>query len=183
MLNRIAEGRSVDPDFMRRYKIKRMGKDKDDIFWQLGKIHGLENLALVPDEDLESAAGNPMILQQLCDKANDEAKVHNPVSFDKAVENIRDDMEQYKAIVDGMFPGKVYEPSDRKKLLALPFLLSKRTELPTPKFGQKEYDLFTTMYGKDWNHYEGVNFDPEEKITEFNYEQFINKHLLKNMDT
>ena len=26
-------------------------------------------------------------------------------------------------------------------------------------------------------------FDPEEKITEFNYEKFINKHILKSMDT
>jgi len=82
-----------------------------------------------------------------------------------------------------MHPGKEYEVSDRKKLLALPFLLSKRVELPEPKYGQKEYDLFTTMYGKDWNHYKDVNFDPEEKITEFNYERFINKHLLKNLDT
>ena len=33
MLNRIAEGKAVDPDFARRFKVKRMGKDKDDIFW------------------------------------------------------------------------------------------------------------------------------------------------------
>jgi hypothetical protein len=39
------------------------------------------------------------------------------------------------------------------------------------------------MYGVDWNTYEGVNFDPEEKITEFNYEKFINKQILKSWDT
>jgi len=72
MLNRIADGRGVDGDFARKFQVKRMGKDKDDIFWNLGKIHGLENLAFVKDEDLAQANGNPMILQQLCDKANDE---------------------------------------------------------------------------------------------------------------
>lgn len=39
------------------------------------------------------------------------------------------------------------------------------------------------MYGKPWNAYEGIKFDPEEKITEFNYEYFLPKHLLKSMDT
>ena len=55
MLNRIADGRGVDENFMKKFKIKRMGKDKDDIFWQIGKIHGLENLAYVSDEDLKAA--------------------------------------------------------------------------------------------------------------------------------
>lgn len=39
------------------------------------------------------------------------------------------------------------------------------------------------MFDKEWNTYEGVKFDPEEKITEFNYEKFIHKQILKNMDT
>lgn len=183
MLNRIADGREIDADVMNRYRIKRMGKDKNDIFWQLGKVHGLENIAFVKDEDLKLAQGNPLMLQHLCDKANDASKPSGPVSFDKAVENMREGMDAYRNMVDNMYPGKVYEPSDRKKLLALPFLLHKRSENPEPKYGQKEYDLFKKIYGKDWNHYQNVMFDPEEKITEFNYEKFINKHLLKNVDT
>lgn len=55
MLNRIADGKGVDENFMKHYKIKRMGKDKDDIFWQIGKVHGLENIAHVSDEDLRQA--------------------------------------------------------------------------------------------------------------------------------
>ena len=50
MLTRISEGRSVDPNFQKNFKIKRMGKDKDDLFWQFGKIHGLENIALLTKE-------------------------------------------------------------------------------------------------------------------------------------
>jgi hypothetical protein len=73
--------------------------------------------------------------------------------------------------------------SDRKKLLSLPFYMSKRAEKPTPKKGQKEWDLFKEMYGVEWNYYDHLKFDTEEKITEFNYEKFIPKNVLKKMDT
>lgn len=33
MLNRMNQGKSVDERFAKNFKIKRMGKDKDDIFW------------------------------------------------------------------------------------------------------------------------------------------------------
>lgn len=68
--------------------------------------------------------------------------------------------------------------SDRKKLLAFPFYLAKRGELPAPKKGQKEWDLFTELHGKSWDHYAGLEFDPEDKITEFNYENHIPKYVL-----
>jgi len=49
--------------------------------------------------------------------------------------------------------------SDRKKLLALPFYLSKRSQDPVPKRGQLEYELFRELTGKEWNHYDHVNID------------------------
>lgn len=76
-----------------------------------------------------------------------------------------------------------FYPSDRKKLLAFPFLLSKRTEFPEPKEGQKEWKIFKDLYGNNWNDFEGIIFDPEEKITEFNYENFLSPHQLSGMDT
>jgi len=39
-----------------------LGKDKDDIFWSIGKIHGLENLANVDDDKLCATGGDPMQL-------------------------------------------------------------------------------------------------------------------------
>ena len=33
-----------------RMRIRRMGKDLDNIFWHFGKIHGLENIAYIDDE-------------------------------------------------------------------------------------------------------------------------------------
>lgn len=62
MLNRFAEGKWVDPAFSSKFKIKRMGKDKDDIFWAFGKIHGLENIALCSLEEVEATGGDPLKL-------------------------------------------------------------------------------------------------------------------------
>lgn len=90
-------------------------------------------------------------------------------------------MNEYKSQIDGR--KLEFYSSDRKKLLAFPFLLSKRAELPEPKQGQKEWNIFKELYGREWNHFDGVIFDPEEKITEFNYENYINPHILKTMDT
>jgi len=88
MLNRIAEGREVDQNFANKFRIKRMGKDRNDVFWQLGKIHGLENLAFVSDDEIEACQGNPQKLQQLVDRVNDSAKPLPPATFDKLIEEL-----------------------------------------------------------------------------------------------
>ena len=43
-------------------------------------------------------------------------------------------MQLYKQAVDST-GNKEFAPSDRKKLLSLPFYLSKRNELPSPRKG------------------------------------------------
>ena len=74
-------------------------------------------------------------------------------------------------------------PSDRKKLLALPFYLAKRQEDPTPRHGQDSYKLFKDLTGEDWNAHARTVFDQETKITEFDYENYLNPELIKNLDT
>lgn len=44
-------------------------------------------------------------------------------------------LAEYKRVVDEIDAKKEFNPSDKKKLLALPFLLSKRTALPEPRYG------------------------------------------------
>jgi hypothetical protein len=73
-------------------------------------------------------------------------------------------------------------PSDRKKLLALPFYLAKRQQLPEPRRGQKEFELFEELTGKSWYHDKNIEFDQEKKITEFDYENYIPAEILKNLD-
>lgn len=73
--------------------------------------------------------------------------------------------------------------TDRKKLLALPFYMMKRQELPEPKKGQAEWDLFEEMFGQPWNADKDVTIDNEEKITEFNYEKFLPQEVIDRYDT
>ena len=127
------------------------------------------------------ACNGPWELQVLLNEVNDLPKPLPSQSFDKLVERVHQSMQSYKGAIDS-YP-KDFQPSDKKKMLALPFLMQKTTELPEPKKGQKEWNLFTTLYGKDYDHFNDLIFDQEEKITEFNYEKFIPKHLLANMDT
>lgn len=73
--------------------------------------------------------------------------------------------------------------SDRKKMLSLPFYLSKREELPEPRRGQFEFKLFEETYGMGWHDDANTDIDEEEKITEFNYEKFIPAEILATLDT
>ena len=58
MVKRISE----KEDMTKIFRIKRSGKDTDDIFWNFGKIHGLENIAYCSDEDINACGGNPYLL-------------------------------------------------------------------------------------------------------------------------
>jgi hypothetical protein len=63
-------------------------------------------------------------------------------------------------------------------MLALPFYMNKRKELPEPRKGQLEYQLFEEIFGMNWDEDVQLNIDPEVKITEFNYEEFIPAEIL-----
>lgn len=89
LLNRIADGRKVDSNYASRLKVKRRGKDKDDIFWQLGKIHGLENIAMVPDEELAKCGGDPLLLQRAVDKYSNGVAPVPAANFDELVEKTK----------------------------------------------------------------------------------------------
>lgn len=71
-------------DISKLFKVKRRGKDADEMFWSFGKIHGLENLAFATDEELYETKGNPVKIQMIADKYdNHRFDVH---SFEHAVE-------------------------------------------------------------------------------------------------
>jgi len=179
----MADGLPVDPDFALKWKIKRMGKDKNDIFWTLGKVHGIENVAFATEEQLQATKGDPFKIQALVDEINDSEKPTPPPTHDSVVSSLNEQLDAYKAVMDKIGKKQQILDSDLKKLLSLPFFLSKRQELPEPKLGQKEWDLFTKMHNSLYNDYENAKFDDEEKITEFNYENYIPKIILDKTDT
>jgi len=63
-------------------------------------------------------------------------------------------------------------------MLALPFYMNKRKELPEPRKGQLECQLFEEIFGMNWDEDVQMNIDTEVKITEFNYEEFIPAEIL-----
>ena len=100
-------------------------------------------------------------------------------SSEEVEDKLRMSLSEYKAQVDKL---NLY-PSDKKKLLSLPFYLAKRSEDPTPREGQSELELFKEMTGSSWYANDRVLYDQETKITEFDYEKYLNPLLLKDVDT
>lgn len=45
-------------------RVRRLGPDADPHYWMFGKIHGLENICFLSDEQLRACAGNPVLLQE-----------------------------------------------------------------------------------------------------------------------
>ena len=61
--------------------------------------------------------------------------------------------------------------------------MAKRAEAPQPRMGQTEMQIFKELTGEDWHADARVGTDTETKITEFDYEKYLNSDLLKNVDT
>jgi hypothetical protein len=73
--------------------------------------------------------------------------------------------------------------SDRKRILSLPIYMSKRSQNPEPLRGQKEFDLFTSLTGKDFTSDFATTLDKEQKITEYDFEKYLNPQLLQRVNS
>ncbi len=54
-----------DPEIMKRLpklQVRRVGRARDDLFNAVGNIHGLENIALLSEEEYKTLAGDPIAL-------------------------------------------------------------------------------------------------------------------------
>jgi len=52
-------------DMTKVFRVKRAGVDLNDIFYSIGKIHGLENIAFCDEDAIAACNGNPCALQKL----------------------------------------------------------------------------------------------------------------------
>lgn len=116
-------------DLGKMFRVKRAGKDKDQMFWSFGKIHGLENIAFADPAEVKATNGNPVKIQRIVDRFEGQALPVN--SVEHLVQELQGALKEYRAKVEGM----EMNPSDKKKVLALPFYLSKRSQLPDPRLG------------------------------------------------
>jgi hypothetical protein len=164
--------------YLKDKRVKRSEKDTDDLFWWFGKIHGLENIAFLSDDDIKRSKGNPIVLQDMVNKVKPSKPPAN--SFDGLVSETMKHLTEYKEQVNKFTLNR----SDRAKLLLLPFQTRKRVQGPAPKKGMWQYELFTELAnGKDWHHYDGIEYDIEPKITIYNYEKHLSPSLLERLDT
>jgi hypothetical protein len=118
--------------------VRRLGKDKNDVFWLIGKIHGLENIVFATEEEIKACKGNPVEMQLLMDKCSERGGEARFGSREEILSEGMESFRKYKEVVNAMGMSE----SDRRKLLALPLYLAKRVELPEPKPGQVEYEMF-----------------------------------------
>lgn len=164
-------------DLSKIFRVKIAGKDKDPMFWSFGKIHGLENIAFADPEEIKATNGNPVKIQKIVNKYDGPNFTIN--SFEHLVDEFHNALANYKKKVESIG----LNSSDQKKLLALPFYMVKRQELPEPRRGQNEFELFKELTGNSWYKFADLETDLEKKITEFDYENYIDPALLKNIDT
>jgi hypothetical protein len=118
-----------DVDVTKLFRVKSNGRDRDPMFWSFGKIHGLENIAFADPNEIKETKGNPVKIQSIINRV--DAPNIQIDSYEHLVQELHTALDAYKVKVDSIG----MNPSDRKKILALPFYLTKRHELPEPKRG------------------------------------------------
>ena len=52
LIGHLAEKYINQVDVGKLYQVRRLGKDLDDTYFMLGKVHGLENIKFIPDDEL-----------------------------------------------------------------------------------------------------------------------------------
>ena len=171
MMDNLALHALKEFDLGKMFRVKRGGKDRDPMFWSFGKVHGLENLAFADEDEIKETKGNPVKLQKIVDRVEGSPlEVH---SYEELMAELQTSLKDYREKVEKM----PMNTSDRKKILSLPFYLAKRSQLPEPRRGQAEFDLFTNLTGANWYSDSTTITDPENKITEFEYENYIDPQL------
>jgi hypothetical protein len=167
-----------DEDIFSKFQVKRSGKDKNDIYWNFGKIHGLENIGLLTEADMAECNGNPVKLQEKLHKIKPTDRP-GYASHEELQHQHTLAMQEYKDHINTLS----LQPSDRKRMLALPYYLSKRQDKPEPQIGQEELKMFEEIYGRSYFFGEKEVMDPVQKITEFDYENHIPQEILAMFDT
>eukprot|EP00345_Euplotes_harpa_P003770 CAMPEP_0168318128 /NCGR_PEP_ID=MMETSP0213-20121227/293_1 /TAXON_ID=151035 /ORGANISM="Euplotes harpa, Strain FSP1.4" /LENGTH=599 /DNA_ID=CAMNT_0008319133 /DNA_START=495 /DNA_END=2294 /DNA_ORIENTATION=- len=159
-------------------RIKRQGKDRDDLLWLFGKIHGLENIALLKKEHIDQINGNPARLQTFINDV--EPSGPTAYSFEEGLRQTKEMIAKYKEALGELNLTR----SDRTKMLALPFFCHRRVQGPAPQKGQWQYELFNELSGgKEWDHYKNLEYDPEEKVNVHQYEKFFPAGLIEKVGT
>lgn len=120
MIDNIAMHALKEFDVTKLFRVKKFGKDRDPMFFTFGKIHGLENIAFADPQEVKETNGNPVKIQQIVDRYDSSPILID--SYEHLISELQATLKSYREQVDKI----PMNPSDRKKILALPFYLAKR---------------------------------------------------------
>ena len=91
LLDHLMKRVSQQTDLSQVFQVKRLGKDKNNIFYSFGKIHGLENIAFCDADELKATEGNPYKLQKLVNKVTPES-IPGFSSTDEVQDSLADEL-------------------------------------------------------------------------------------------
>jgi hypothetical protein len=94
MIDSLALNAIQEFDVTKMFRIRRMGKDKDPMFWSFGKIHGLENIAFADEEEIRATNGNPVKIQEIVNKY--DGSTLRIDSYEHLVEELQKSLTAYK---------------------------------------------------------------------------------------
>lgn len=154
----------------------RYSKDRDDTYYLFGKVRNLENIAYLSEEDLKDI-DSPVKLQMKLDSIQPVNPVQG-LTLEQTAALLHEKLDKYKLNIENLKKLR----SDKDKLLGLPFLMRRLQQNPEPNPGTWQYDLFTELYGHEYNYNIGVP-ETEEKINKFNYRKFLHPSVIKRFDT
>ena len=152
--------------------ITTMGKDKDDNYYVFGKVRNLENISLLPVEEVLNVR-SPIELQL---KIDSYLPTSENIKFN--LKEIYNQIESYKYLVENT---KNFR-SIKDKFLGLPFMINRHMQYPEPTRGTWQYDIYESIFYEPYDNKINVP-DSEEKINKFNYHLFLHPSIIKKFDT
>jgi hypothetical protein len=154
---------------------RRLGKDKNDVFYSLGKVRNLENMVYLDPKELEDIS-SPLELQMKIDSVTPTLiKSGDMTSY---IDNLHKNIEKYKYTVEN---SKNFR-SIKDKFLGLPFMARRHQQHPEPTRGTWQYDLYENIFNEPYD-YRKDKPETEEKINKFNYHQFLHPSVIAKYDT
>jgi hypothetical protein len=155
--------------------LRRMGKDKDDAYYMLGKVRNLENIVYLDEMDIENVT-SPMELQMKIDAVT--PTLIKSGDMDGHINKLHSEVEKYKYLIEN---SKNFR-SIKDKFLGLPYMLNRHQQYPEPARGTWQYELYENIFNESYDHLKDIP-ESEEKINKYNYSQFLHPSIIAKFDT
>lgn len=136
----------------------------------LSQVRNIENIIFVDKEQLGKCK-TLLELQVLLDSVTPEIR---PQTTNERIHSLQKSLYNFKLLVENM---KIF-PSEKERILGLPFQMHRHQQYPEPAYGTWQYKLFEELFGHPYS-YGKDEIDSEEKINKFNYHKFLHPAIIE----